>query len=130
MSAIENRQQPRANLELRVEYKKMNTFFADYTRNISKGGTFIVTPTPLPVGTRFQFNLVIPHFNDPFMILGEVAWVLDTEAATKSSAQPGMGIRFIFESAEDQSMFTTAVETLMVEALGADISSQLLGKKA
>ena len=128
MSGIENRKQPRADLELRVEYKKMNAFFADYTRNISKGGTFIVTPTPLAVGTRFQFNLIIPHFNEPFPLVGEVAWALDSDAAAKSNSHPGMGIRFVFDNEEARTEFTGAVETLMVEALGEDISRQLLGK--
>ena len=39
----EAREHMRAPIELKVEYKKMNTFFSDYTKNISKGGTFIKT---------------------------------------------------------------------------------------
>ncbi|HKO52206.1 MAG TPA: PilZ domain-containing protein, partial [Polyangiaceae bacterium] len=45
----------RAPIELKVEYKRLNTFFADYTKNISRGGTFIATDKPLPVGTDFVF---------------------------------------------------------------------------
>ena len=37
----------RAPIELKVEYKRLNTFFADYTRNISRGGTFIGTDKPV-----------------------------------------------------------------------------------
>ena len=33
----ENREHGRAPIELKVDYKKLNSFFADYTRNISKG---------------------------------------------------------------------------------------------
>src|SRR6516164_2182390 len=51
----DGRTHPRAPIELKVDYKKLNSFFADYTRNISKGGTFIKTRKPLPVGTRFLF---------------------------------------------------------------------------
>ncbi len=47
-------------IELRVEYKKLNTFFADYTKNICKGGTFIRTKKPLDVGTIFLFQLCGP----------------------------------------------------------------------
>ena len=57
----ERRESGRAPIELKVEYKKLNTFFADYTRNISKGGTFIRTDHPLPVGTRFAFTLAVPR---------------------------------------------------------------------
>ena len=48
----DRRLEQRAPIELKVEYKKLNTFFADYTRNICKGGTFIKTARPLPVGSR------------------------------------------------------------------------------
>jgi type IV pilus assembly protein PilZ len=41
----DGRQHARAPIELKVDYKKMNSFFADYTKNISKGGTFIKTPS-------------------------------------------------------------------------------------
>ncbi len=34
---IEGRQAPRAPIELKVDYKKLNSFFADYTKNISQG---------------------------------------------------------------------------------------------
>src|SRR5262249_3836697 len=70
----EGRTHPRAPIELKVDYKKLNSFFADYTRNISKGGTFIKTKKPLPVGTRFLFKLSIPGRAEPFELLGEVAW--------------------------------------------------------
>ena len=51
MSDTDRRSNLRAAIELNVEYKRLNTFFADYTRNISKGGTFIKTDKPLEVGT-------------------------------------------------------------------------------
>ena len=50
----------RRPIELKVEYKRLNTFFADYTKNISRGGTFIKTARPLPIGTEFLFKLFIP----------------------------------------------------------------------
>ena len=59
-SSQDGRQAARLPIELRVEYKKMNTFFSDYTKNISKGGTFIKTDKPLKVGTEFLFQLSIP----------------------------------------------------------------------
>ena len=46
----ERRADARSPIELKVEYKRLNTFFADYTKNISRGGTFIKTARPLPVG--------------------------------------------------------------------------------
>lgn len=124
----DNRQQPRAPIELRVDYKRLNTFFADYTKNISKGGTFIKTNAPLPVGTRFVFRLGIPGFPDPVELQGEVRFVLDPDAAAKASSDPGMGIRFIFDDPQRQADFEGAVEKLMVDSLGEEIYRQLLGR--
>jgi hypothetical protein len=49
----DRRREQRAPIELKVEYKRLNTFFYDYTKNISKGGTFIKTDKPLDIGTVF-----------------------------------------------------------------------------
>ncbi|HEX4621461.1 MAG TPA: TIGR02266 family protein, partial [Myxococcaceae bacterium] len=73
-SGADLRHHARAPIELKVDYKKMNSFFADYTKNISKGGTFIKTKKPLPVGTRFLFKLSVPKREAPFELLGEVVW--------------------------------------------------------
>src|SRR5262249_21370540 len=51
----------RTPIMLRVDYKRLNSFFADYTKNISKGGTFIRTNKPLEIGTEFVFVLNMPE---------------------------------------------------------------------
>src|SRR3954452_19792853 len=89
----DRRREQRAPIELKVEYKRINSFFADYTKNISKGGTFIATSKPLPIGTVFLFKLTIPGLEAPLQLNGKVAWLVTPKAAT--SEQPaGMGIRF------------------------------------
>lgn len=114
---------PRAPIELKVDYKKLNSFFADYTKNISKGGTFIKTKKPLAVGTRFLFRLTIPHRVDPFELLGEVAW-----SRAEGEEEPGMGIRFLYSSDGQREKFESAVEQLMFESLGPHLTHRLLGK--
>ena len=83
----DRRQGFRAPIELKVEYKRLNTFFADYTRNISRGGTFIGTDKPLKVGTEFVFALGIPHMAEPLRLRGKVIWTTDIEDATKAIPQ-------------------------------------------
>src|SRR5271154_7538470 len=85
----------RHSITLRVAYKRMNTFFADYAKNISKGGTFIRTSKPLEVGTEFVFVLSIPGQPDQLQLKGEVMWTVDDKAATEEHPA-GMGIRFRF----------------------------------
>ena len=117
-----NRQHPRAPIELRVDYKKLNSFFADYTKNISKGGTFIKTDKPLSIGTRFLFKLTIPRRDPPFELLGEVVW------SKTEPPDPGMGIRFIYADDSQRTEFESLVENLMEESLGPELTQKLLNK--
>ncbi|MEM6531901.1 MAG: TIGR02266 family protein [Myxococcota bacterium] len=123
----DRRDEPRAPIELKVEYKKMNTFFADYTKNISKGGTFIKTERPLPVGTEFLFKLTLPKREHPFELKGEVIWTnKPDEVQNPDVAAMGMGIRFIFEQQGEREHFEGQVEALMVESLGEHLYRKLI----
>jgi type IV pilus assembly protein PilZ len=124
----EQRVDPRAAIELRVEYKRLNTFFADYTKNISKGGTFIKTKKPLDVGTEFIFKLAVPSLAAPLELRGQVKWVVPEENAGPGQSA-GMGIRFIYASDAERERIEETVERLMVESLGYHLSSKLLGKQ-
>src|SRR5438270_7654362 len=90
-SPSDRRAAPRGPIRLRVDYERMNAFFADYTKNISKGGTFIKTARPLPVGTRFLFALAVPALSEPVPLDGEVTWVLKPEEAA-GRQDPGLGV--------------------------------------
>src|SRR4051794_10875912 len=133
VSADDDRRETfRAPIELKVEYKKLNTFFADYTKNICKGGTFIRTKKPLEVGTVFVFQLGVPKLKEPIAIRGEVKWVKrEGEPSPEGVAadhQPGMGIRFIYENAEERAALENVVERMMIDSLGQLLYSKLMGK--
>jgi type IV pilus assembly protein PilZ len=118
----EARTHPRAPIELKVDYKKLNSFFADYTKNISKGGTFIKTKKPLPIGTRFLFHLTVPQRGAAFELLGEVVW------ATTEGEAAGMGIKFVYSTDHQRTGLGGLVERLMSESLGPELASRLLKK--
>src|SRR5262249_24760784 len=104
----DRREHARAPIELKVEYTKLNTFFADYTKNICKGGTFIKTRKPLEVGTEFVFKLLVPRLGDPLALRGQVKWVVregeePPPEAGSDGHEPGMGIRFIYASDAERS---------------------------
>ncbi len=123
----EKREADRAAITLKVDYKRINTFFADYTKNISKGGTFIRTTKPLAIGTEFVFVLSLPAQNEQLKLLGQVVWITEEEKATEESPQ-GMGIRFKFSSDDEREQVNRFVERLMNETLGEHISQRLLAK--
>ena len=116
----DKREHPRAPIELRVDYKKLNSFFADYTKNISKGGTFIKTKRALPVGTRFVFQLGVPGRDQPFVLHGDVVH------AETDGAEPGMGIRFVWGEDGEREEFERVVGQLMEQSLGPHLAHRLL----
>jgi type IV pilus assembly protein PilZ len=129
-SGSDRRGHPRTGIELNVEYKKLNTFFHDYTKNISRGGTFIKTPKPLEVGTEFVFKLRVPELLEPLSLRGQVKWVVSEQDVGKDPEKPeaGMGIQFLYESEEDRLRVEATVERLMKKHLGEVAVSKLINK--
>jgi type IV pilus assembly protein PilZ len=133
----ERREGDRAPITLRVDYKRLNTFFADYTQNISKGGTFIKTSRPLDAGTEFVFVLGLPRVNAAEFedaeikveLRGVVKWVVTGEEATEE--QPaGMGIQFLFAGDHERERVEGLVADLMRDSLGPILAAKLLGTEA
>lgn len=117
----------RAPIELKVEYKRLNSFFADYTKNISRGGTFIRTERPLGIGTEFNFKLCVPTLENPLVLRGKVQWTVAPDEVV-DDGEPGMGIGFVYGSESERERIEAIVETLMVDSLGGVIYEKLMGK--
>ena len=128
----DRRREARAPIELKVEYKRLNTFFDDYTKNISKGGTFIKTEKPLAVGTIFLFKLMLPAQSEPIALRGEVRWVVkDGEPLPPQVAEgheAGMGIKFVYDSPDQRDQLEQIVERMMIDSLGPLIYKRLVKK--
>lgn len=123
----ERRASQRRPIELKVEYKRLNTFFADYTKNISRGGTFIKTSKPLPVGTEFLFKLFVPGRADPLTIHGEVQRIVsNTDVDGDGTPDEGMAIRFVYREGDPQAEIARVVEGMMTESLGPRLYAKLM----
>ena len=123
----ERRKDERHPIELKVEYQRLNTFFSDYTKNISKGGTFIKTNQPLGIGTEFIFKLYVPKLKQPIRIRGHVEWIVhEADVGPGDSREPGMGIRFVFRNEGERQGIERQVEKLMVDSLGQLLYSRLM----
>jgi len=125
--ASDRRRENRAPIELKVEYKRLNSFFADYTKNISRGGTFIRTSKPLDIGTGFVFKLVVPKLLEPLALKGRVQWVIRPD--DPDGRDPGMGIGFVYETEAESDLIASIVERLMVDSLGQVIFGKLVGNR-
>ncbi len=124
----DRRRDQRAPIELKVGYKRLNTFFADYTRNISRGGTFIGTERPLPLDTEFVFALTVPGLDEPLRLTGKVIWTTSVDDATKANPA-GMGIEFQYANDEERREKEARVERLLSRELGDTLATKLLGRK-
>ena len=125
----ERRDDPREAIELKVEYERLNAFFADYTKNISRGGTFIHTRKPLPVGTEFLFQLLVPTLAAPLEIRGRVKWIVEAGEGNEGGPDqpaPGMGIRFLYATDDERRQVERLVERLMVDSLGHMVTRKLM----
>lgn len=125
----ERREYPRESIELVVRYQRLNAFFADYVKNISRGGTFVATSEPLPPDTEFVFSLAVPEMEEPLQLRAKVMWTTAPEAATKVDPA-GMGIQFQYRDAEERGRLERLIEQLIVDQLGQRHADQLLGRSA
>jgi type IV pilus assembly protein PilZ len=116
----ERREHARAPVELQVAYERLNSFFADYTRNISKGGTFIRTARTVPLGTVFRFRLVVPGRSAPFELEGVVI------RNGSQGDEPGVGIRFRWSDEERRRQFEAVVEAMMTASFGPVVARRIL----
>jgi len=130
VSDIEDRREvPRAPIELKVEYERLNAFFADYTKNICRGGTFVRTNRPLDIGTEFVFKLGVPTLAEPLVLTGAVQWVLWEGDATNDQ-EPGMGIRFVFQDDSERLRVEETVQGLMEREFGQALTEKLLARRS
>ena len=125
----ERRESKRAPIELPIRYERLNALLADYTHNISRGGTFIRTDRPMGVGTTLTFSIQAPGLLEPILLRGSVRWVVTADDAT-AERPAGMGIEFGFDSSEHKARIEQRLDRLMAGSLGGAAFEKLMGKPA
>lgn len=91
LKAIEKRAMRRLPIRVLVEYEALSEFLEDYTANLSIGGMFIATETPLDMGTRFRLRFAVPGRARPIETVGEVRWCVQPGPGAMNA---GMGVQF------------------------------------
>jgi type IV pilus assembly protein PilZ len=92
-SSSKDRKHQRLHHELLVAYKSVDGFITDWATNISKGGIFINTRKPHPVGSLVRLIISLPDAAFPFDLTGKVMRV--NEFDNPSNQVPGMAIEFV-----------------------------------
>jgi uncharacterized protein (TIGR02266 family) len=87
------RRSARLHHEIPVAYRSVGSFLTDWATNISRGGLFINTRKPLPVGTSVRILVQLPGASFPFQLGGRVTRV--TEYDNRANMVSGMGVEFV-----------------------------------
>ncbi len=111
-------------IELKVEYKRINTFLSDYCKNISRNYTFIKTKNPLPMGTRFLFRIGVPGLVEPLLLKGFVKKVI-TEDSARRDQSPGMDIEFIYDDEDQRETLMLRVHGIVDEQMGPRLGERI-----
>ena len=93
----DHRRSARVPVALELEYRSAGAFLVAYTTNLSKGGIFIETSTPLPIGTVVAMQLHAP-LTPACDVQGTVAWL--RPESTGPGQPAGMGI--VIDTSADQ----------------------------
>jgi uncharacterized protein (TIGR02266 family) len=86
----QDRRHSRAPIKLQVEYRTTGAFLVSYSMNLSKGGLFIETGSPLPVGSTVELQFEVPTAG-ALTVEGQVAWV---RQGAYDGLPDGMGVQF------------------------------------
>lgn len=86
----------RKRLKVEVDHFDLDDDYQmHFSRDLSRGGVFIETDNPLPVGSRFLMRFDVPgETTRSIECEVEVAWVMRMEDSS-SQLPPGMGVRFV-----------------------------------
>ncbi len=112
----ERRQAPRADVELFIEYSDLEHFCQDYARNVSLGGIFIETRTPLPAGATLQLSFGLPGYSGKIRSSGKVVRSVSVQDAARQGVRPGMAICFDDLSEESKALIDSLVRRSLEEA--------------
>ncbi|MBI4510777.1 MAG: hypothetical protein HY698_14170 [Deltaproteobacteria bacterium] len=85
---------PPAFLRVKLKYADIDTFVEKFAPNVNRGGFFLASRTPKPVGTTIRFELLA--VDGKLKLLkgeGTVAWVREFDPKVPERAH-GMGIKF------------------------------------
>src|SRR5262249_46660671 len=85
----------RTPITLKIKFKSSNLdqFIERYSVDVSRGGIFIRTKEPLPVGTQLKFEFQLQDASSLIAGEGTVVWIREHDP-NRTGVAPGMGVRF------------------------------------
>lgn len=80
---------------MRLRYPDLETFIEKYAPNVTKGGIFLASREPRPVGEVLRFEVLLRQGGPVLSGEGRVTWVKEFNPAEPHRPY-GMGVQFLF----------------------------------
>jgi uncharacterized protein (TIGR02266 family) len=92
----DTRKDKRAPVSLKARFKSatVDEFIEHYCKDVSRGGIFIKSSQPMPVGTLLKFQFQLKDESQLIKGVGRVVWTRNEDRAG-ADRPAGMGIKFI-----------------------------------
>src|SRR5882672_3798247 len=82
-----------APVRVRLRYADIETFVERFSPNVTRGGVFIASRAPRPVGDSFPFEVQLATGQVALAGEGKVIWVKEYDHTQPAKAH-GMGVQF------------------------------------
>jgi len=103
-SQIDKRKHLRGPIKVEIKAGVANAGGIIYfsTKNISRGGAFLVSDFLFEQGQELTLSFQLPGDNRIILAVGRIKWVNDKDKVDDKYHEPGMGIEFIKISPADE----------------------------
>ena len=83
-----------APVRIRLRFASFDAFIDKFAPNVTRGGVFIASRTPLPIGSTFAFEIQLAGGEVALAGDGKVTWVKAFDPAAPQKPH-GMGVQFL-----------------------------------
>ena len=111
MSDSEKRGMPRIPLKIEIGIHSETNFYTGFSVNISSGGIFIATHVPSNPGDIIPLSFNLPNSGRTIEANGVVRWYREYNPLYPET-HPGMGVKFIDLSPDDQKIVNEYITNL------------------
>jgi len=107
---------------VRLRYAAFETFIEKFAPNVTRGGLFLASRTPRPIGEEFQFEVQLAGGEVALAGDGKVTWVREFDPAAPNKPH-GMGVQFLRLDAPSREVVNQMLARKLGSTAGSTIGS-------